>query len=65
MKKIIKKIDCLQWRIRYTTIGYHRLPWLGLAMWWNWSATDYDEFGDISTPRESVQEELYAMAASQ
>jgi hypothetical protein len=65
MSKIIKAIHRLQWRVRYTFIGSHKIPSMGIAMWWDWSATDYAEFGDMSTPRESVQEEIYAMAASQ
>lgn len=65
MKKIIKAIHRLQWRVRYTAIGYNKIPDMGFAMWWDWSDTDYDEFADLSSPREAVQEEIYAMAASQ
>lgn len=65
MNKVIKAIHSLQWRLRYTIAGQRRLPWLGWAEWWDWSATDYAEVAEYSTPAEAVQEELYAMAAEQ
>jgi len=65
MKKLLNAIHRLQWRVRYTLIGHGKIPDMGFAMWCDWSATDYDEFADMSTPREAVQEEIYAMAASQ
>lgn len=64
MSRITKAIHRLQWRVRYTVIGQRRVPWMGYAQWWDWSDTDYEEFGHMSTPAESVQEEIYAMAAS-
>jgi len=65
MKKIIKALHKLQWRVRYTWIFCRRVSFAEVELWWGWSATDYDEFSHLSTPAESVQEEIYAMAASQ
>lgn len=65
MRRITKAIHRMQWRVRYTLIGYRRLRWWGISGWWGWSDTDYDEFADLSTPYEAVTEELQAMAASQ
>lgn len=54
----------LQWRVRYTWIGVRRTGW-GVAEWWDLSGGDYEQFHEMGTPADAVQEELHAMAASQ
>lgn len=43
----------LLWRIRYTVYGQWKTGW-GVVLWWVWSATAHDMFGDECTPKQAV-----------
>jgi hypothetical protein len=62
---MISALHSLQWRIRFTWHGCRRCGFDSLAMWWDWSAADYEQFSHMSTPYEAMREECYAMADSQ
>lgn len=50
------------WRIQFTLYGQAKCP-IGIAIWWSWSDTGFDDSSDFSTPQESAQEEIFQMSA--
>lgn len=56
----------LAWRLRYTIYGQRKTGW-GWRLWWEWSATDVDEWDDakcgLADYRYAAQEEIYAAMA--